>query len=491
MTWITVPPELVSREDEVEDHPGGFADWRTRLRSTWPAMTPPFNPSGQPPLPRPGDGTKEWEILWGENRRHGQLLEATTAALKALLGLEQEIDVDPSPGEAERRYRTGVETIAARHGAGLDNAARRRFRTDLEGVASARLPALVGRSRRRELDGWKASFEDSLVALRELALSSGSAEAERSILEQVLGRIDLAAGLGLVADATQGQAEFMAAYEAERDRRTAEAESAGVLSIDRARERVASEVAQVARPEEHHERPDSEQVRRRQSGPIVTEAIRHLPNIPDYREDVAAVNEDWIEFAGVARRIAGDDDGLRLRLLRRFAAEGGMRKDPTPGSSTFAGMTADAIAHIKKNFGGDPRVAALPERPTDLSIEQVALAYKLYPDVMLEKIGGEAVLIDAVGPVTADAIVDVLFHKGPSGGAGIVREAVKNTVPSTGKSLRGASGRIGESTLEAIKAAAAAGKLEELRANITKVRESVSHKSEHARIRHYRDDWSQ
>jgi hypothetical protein len=136
----------------------------------------------------------------------------------------------------------------------------------------------------------------------------------------------------------------------------------------------------------------------------------------------------------------GPDEAFAYQAI--FAAEGGVAVDPNSGAS--GGITPGTLKDLQDR--GKTEIDA--EKPDDLTMEQRAQFMRDYFDDALGRIGGHDALGEIGDKQGAAAVGDALYRHGPSGGAGIVRDAINEVKPGA---VKDETGRLGQQSKDALK----------------------------------------
>ncbi len=150
-----------------------------------------------------------------------------------------------------------------------------------------------------------------------------------------------------------------------------------------------------------------------------------VPPIPAYKHDVFQNKpREWPRWHLALDGLTDDRGQKSLSKAERFiygqifAAEGGAKKNDA--SSAFGGVTDGALTDAKKSESTLGRVT----RSEDLTVEQLAVAYRGYFKAVLKNYGGRAALNKLADQKTAATFSDTLFMHGRGLGPTLVKRGI-------------------------------------------------------------------
>ena len=149
-----------------------------------------------------------------------------------------------------------------------------------------------------------------------------------------------------------------------------------------------------------------------------------IPPVPAYRDQVVLLPE-WRNWHKILDGLTDDGGQKSLSEAEKFiyrqiyVAEGGATLNRNSGA--FGGVAPGTFPTIKeKETSLDP-----VNRPEDLTVEQLAVAYRGYFKAVLKNYGGRAALKKLTDQKTAATFSDTLFMHGTRGGAEVVKKGIQ------------------------------------------------------------------
>ncbi|MBF0177819.1 MAG: hypothetical protein HQL63_13375 [Magnetococcales bacterium] len=170
------------------------------------------------------------------------------------------------------------------------------------------------------------------------------------------------------------------------------------------------------------------------------------PPIPAYKKEYfksKEKQEEWRRFHEEVNQLPGVTPVEVKTYMEMFAAEGGMAK--APGGSAFGGVKQDTLDGMIQ--GGYVTNIPPGTKTTELTISQMAEAYRGYFDQTFRAIGRHEVLNQIGNETTTVVVADTIFRHGSRGGSEILQDAI-NKVP--GRKTE-SDGVLGSETLNTIK----------------------------------------
>ncbi|MBF0177821.1 MAG: hypothetical protein HQL63_13385 [Magnetococcales bacterium] len=156
------------------------------------------------------------------------------------------------------------------------------------------------------------------------------------------------------------------------------------------------------------------------------------PPIPAYKERYFGDNkkkEEWRRFHKEVNQLPGVTPVEVKTYMEMFAAEGGMAK--APGGSAFGGVQQKALDEMIQ--GGYVTNIPPGTKTTELTIEQMAEAYRGFFDNTFHAIGGHDVLNQIGNETTTVTVADTIFRHGSKGGSEILQQAANEVLAKKDK----------------------------------------------------------